>query len=157
MDGDEHMTVLTYGTFDLFHYGHYNLLKRAAEMGDRLVVGISSDEMCENKGKVPVLPEDKRREIVSNLRFVDTTILEHNMAQKVNDAVLYHADIFVLGDDYRDIFPQMPEYEQLIGLGCKVVFLPRTLEVSTTQLKDKMYKQMQLDMNKSSIHAQTNK
>lgn len=151
------MTILTYGTFDLFHYGHYNLLKRASDLGDYLIVGVSSDTMCREKGKEPVLPEEKRCEIVGNLRFVDKVVIEHDMKQKVQDAINYNADIFVLGDDYKDIFPQMPEYDQLIAIGCKVSFIPRTPEVSTSSLKIKLLSQLILDQQSDSLHLQTNK
>ena len=75
-------TVITYGTFDCFHYGHYNLLKRAAALGDRLIVGVSSDKMCREKGKVPFFDEKYRSQIVSDLVFVDQVILEESMEQK---------------------------------------------------------------------------
>lgn len=150
------MKIITYGTFDLFHYGHYSLLKRAAELGNELYVGISSDEMCRKKGKEPILSELSRCEIVRDLRFVDHVFIEHNMAQKVNDVVRLQIDIFVLGDDYKDIFVKMPEYDTLINLGCKVMFLPRTPDMSTTTLKSKLYKQMILDKNHDSLHYQTN-
>lgn len=137
--------ILTYGTFDLFHYGHYNLLKRASEMGDKLIVGVSSDEMCKAKGKVPLLSQEKRMEIVSSLKFVDTVILEENMAQKVTDVVKFHANVFLLGDDYKDVFPKMPEYRQMLDCGCEVLFLPRTQDISTTELKKKMAEQENLN------------
>ena len=141
-------TVLTYGTFDLFHYGHYNLLRRAKNLGDRLIVGVSSDELCREKGKVSFLSEGKRMEIVSSLRFVDEVILETSMAQKVGDAEKYHVDIFCLGSDYRDVFPRMAEYRKLLDLGCEVVFLERTPDVSTTELKRKMTMQSALEDKK---------
>lgn len=131
-------TVLTYGTFDLFHYGHYNLLKRAKSLGDYLIVGVSSDELCRIKGKESVFPVEKRMEIVSDLRFVDKVIVEHNMAQKVSDALIYHASVFCLGSDYKDIFPSMPEYQRLIDIGCSVVFFERTPNISSTELKNKL-------------------
>lgn len=138
------MKVITYGTFDLFHYGHYNLLHRAKALGDYLVVGISSDEMCLKKGKATVLPLAKRMEIVSNLRFVDEVIIENNMEQKVHDIRDKDIDIFVLGDDYRDVFPKMKECDEITKQGCKVVFLERTPDISTTQLKRKLEKQTNL-------------
>ena len=114
------MKILTYGTFDLFHYGHYNLLKRAKELGDFLLVGVSSDKMCEEKGKTAILSQEKRIEIVSNLRFVDKVILENDMEQKIRDAVEYKIDKFVLGSDYEVIFKKMPEYE---SKACQTVFV----------------------------------
>ena len=132
--------ILTYGTFDLFHYGHYNLLKRAKLLGDYLIVGVSSDELCLTKGKKTVLDVGKRVEIVSNLRFVDEVIVEYDMAQKVYDAEKYNAAIFCLGSDYRDVFPTMPEYKKLIDLGCSVIFLERTPDISSSQLKSNLKK-----------------
>ena len=134
------VTVITYGTFDLMHYGHYNLLKRASQLGDKLIVGVSSDDFCAEKGKKPVYNEEKRMEMVADLRFVDKVVLENSLAQKVDDVKEFGVDIFCLGDDYKDVFPKMPEYQQLIDLGCKVMFLPRTPEISTTKLKSMLEK-----------------
>ena len=128
-------TVITYGTFDLMHYGHYNLLKRAKELGDVLRVGVSSDEFCLQKGKQTAYPQEKRMEMVADLRFVDLVILENDLSQKIEDVKKYKADIFCLGDDYKDIFPKMPEYKVLKDMGCEIVFLPRTPDISTTRLK----------------------
>ena len=149
------MKVITYGTFDLFHYGHYNLLKRAKDLGDYLIVGVSSDEMCKRKGKVPILNIQKRMEIISNLRFVNQVIVENNMAQKIDDISREKIDIFVLGSDYDGIFQKMDEYEKLLALGCKVVFLPRTEGVSSTELKKKLAEQNMLDFDKNSLHNMT--
>lgn len=137
--------VITYGTYDLFHYGHFNLLKRAKALGDYLVVGVSSDDMCLTKGKKPVLDQNQRLEIISCLRFVDEVILEENMAQKVKDVEEKEISVFVLGGDYRDVFPKMPEYEQLIQRGCEVVFFDRTPDISTTSLKKNPEKLEQID------------
>lgn len=97
-------TVITYGTFDLLHYGHLNLLKRASRLGDRLIVGVSTDEFCLEKGKKTVFKLEQRMEMVSDLKYVYLAIPEHNMAQKVSDIEKYGADIFVLGSDYSDTF-----------------------------------------------------
>lgn len=139
------MKVITYGTFDLFHYGHWNLLKRARELGDYLVVGVSTDECARDKGKITYLPTEKRMQIVSSLSFVDEVIPEHNMMQKVNDVREKGIGIFVLGDDYKDVFDKTAEYKQLIDLGCQVVYLPRTPAVSTSELKQKMAEQAALN------------
>lgn len=147
--------VLTYGTFDLFHYGHYNILKRAADLGDSLIVGVSSDEMCFKKGKIPFLSQDKRMEIISSLKFVDNVILEKDMHQKVSDVIKYDVNIFLLGDDYKDIFPKMSEYTELLNLNCEIVFLPRTPDVSTTEMKKKIAIQQYLDENSESLHNAT--
>ena len=149
--------VITYGTFDMFHYGHYNLLKRARELGDYLMVGVSSDEMCISKGKIPILNEKKRIEIISNLKFVDKVIVESNMQQKVSDAIENRINIFVLGDDYKNVFNKMKEYDELIKNGVKVVFLERTPDVSTSDLKEKLRKQFDLDKDKNSLHNITNR
>ena len=130
--------VLTYGTFDLFHYGHYNLLKRAKDLGDYLIVGVSSDAMCIDKGKTPFLHQDKRMEIVGNLRFVDKVILEESMAQKVKDVSNFGANIFCLGSDYCETFPKMPEYKELVALGCEIVFFERTPDISSTKLREEL-------------------
>lgn len=150
------MKVITYGTFDLFHYGHYNLLKRARDLGDHLYVGVSSDAFCLEKGKVPFLNQEKRMEIVSSLRFVEEVFLEHSLEQKVDDVRKYGINLFILGDDYKDIFPQMKEYKALLEMGCKVVFLERTPNVSSTQLREIELKQAKLDANPNSLHNLTN-
>ena len=128
-------TVITYGTFDLLHYGHLNLLKRASRLGDRLIVGVSTDEFCLEKGKKTVFKLEQRMEMVSDLKYVYLANPEHNMAQKVSDIEKYGADIFVLGSDYSDTFLKMPEYE-LIKDKCDIIFLPRTDGISTTILKN---------------------
>ena len=147
--------VITYGTFDCFHYGHYNLLKRAKDIGDYLIVGVSSDFMCEKKGKIPMFDEKYRMEVVSNLRFVDEVILEESMEQKVSDVIKKHVDVFVLGDDYKELFPKMKECNQLIELGCQIIFLERTPDISSSSLREKKAKQALLDENKNSIHNLT--
>ncbi len=147
--------IITYGTFDYFHYGHFNLLYRAKTLGDYLIVGVSSDAMAEAKGKATVLSQEKRMQIVASLKFVDEVILEENMSQKVDDVKKYGVNTFVLGSDYQDIFPKMEEYQKLIDLGCKVVFLERTPDVSTTMLKQKLVMQSELDKDSNSIHNQT--
>lgn len=150
------MTIITYGTFDLFHYGHYNLLKRASQMGDKLIVGVSSDKMCISKGKITILNQDERMSIVKDLKFVDLVILEDNMEQKILDCDKYGVDVFVLGDDYRTIFPSMPEYNILLKKGVSVVFLPRTEGISSTLLKRKLKEQEEADRDKNSLKNRTN-
>ena len=134
--------VITYGTFDYFHYGHYNLLKRAKDLGDYLIVGVSSDKMCRQKGKVTILDENARMDIVRSLRFVDEVIIENSMEQKCTDVKNNQVDLFVLGSDYAEIFPKMPEYEKLIKMNCEVVFLERTKDISTSELKSKLLEQL---------------
>ena len=128
-------TVITYGTFDLLHYGHINLLKRAKQLGDKLIVGVSTDEFCKEKGKQTIYNLEKRMEMVSDLKFVDLVISEKNMQQKISDIKKFKVDIFVLGDDYKYTFTKMAEYEEVSKL-CEVVFLERTKGVSSTLLKE---------------------
>ena len=129
------ITVITYGTFDLIHYGHLNLLKRASQLGDRLIVGVSTDEFAKEKGKQTVYSCEKRMEYISDLKYVSEVIPEHSMHQKVEDIKKYNVDIFLLGDDYAEAFLKMPEYLQIKDL-CKIVFLSRTPNISTTILKE---------------------
>lgn len=149
--------IITYGTFDMFHYGHYNLLKRAKQLytNSILYVGVSSDKMCKEKGKVPFLNENKRKEIVADLSFVSKVFIEHDMNQKINDVKKYGINVFVLGDDYKGIFPKMPQYEELVKMGVEIIFLDRTKMISSTELKQKLVEQTLLDENKFSIHNLT--
>ena len=147
--------VATYGTFDCFHYGHYSLLERAKQLGDYLIVGVSSDAMALRKGKATILSEARRVEIVSNLKFVDKVILEEDMGQKVRDIEKFDISVFVLGSDYREVFPKMPEYNLLLKTGCRVVFLERTPDISTSDLKQKLLLQSSLDEDESSLHIRT--
>ncbi len=121
--------VLTYGTYDLLHYGHINLLKRARALGDYLIVAISTDEFNKNmKNKVCVQSYEERKTILESLRFVDLVIPEENWEQKVNDVKLYQVDTFCMGSDWEGKFDFLKEY-------CDVVYLPRTEGISTTQRK----------------------
>ncbi|MGD0167866.1 MAG: glycerol-3-phosphate cytidylyltransferase [Gaiellaceae bacterium] len=121
-------TVLTYGTFDLFHVGHLRLLDRSKALGDRLVVAVSTDEFNAVKGKTTIVPYDQRAEIVRSLKCVDLVIPETSWEQKVVDIREHHVDIFVMGEDWSGKFDFLQEY-------CEVVYLPRTDGVSTTALK----------------------
>lgn len=132
--------VVTYGTFDLIHYGHLNLLKRAKALGDYLLVGVSTDEFCSTKGKKTVFDLEHRMAYISDLRYVDMVIPEFSMEQKVYDIKKYNIDIFVLGNDYADTFKLMPEYD-LIKECCQIVFLPRTPVISSTLLKETLHKE----------------
>lgn len=120
--------VITYGTFDLFHIGHLNILKRAKELGDYLIVAVSSDAFNEIKGKKCVIPDYERMEIVKAIRYVDEVILEESWDQKVEDVKKYNIDTFVMGDDWKGQFDFLEKY-------CNVDYLPRTKGISTTQLK----------------------
>ena len=121
--------VMTYGTFDLLHYGHINILKRSKSLGDYLIVGLSSDEFNEFKGKKPVMSYEERKEILESIRYVDKVIKESNWEQKVDDIIKYNIDVFVIGDDWEGKFDFLKEY-------CEVVYLPRTKSISTTLLKE---------------------
>lgn len=121
--------VITYGTFDLIHYGHINLLKRAKELGDYLIVALSTDEFNWNsKQKKCYFPYDERQKLLEAIRYVDLVIPEENWEQKITDVQLYKVDTFVIGDDWAGKFDFLKDY-------CDVVYLPRTPEISTTQIK----------------------
>jgi glycerol-3-phosphate cytidylyltransferase len=121
-------TVLTYGTFDLFHIGHLNILKRLSDLGDRLIVGVSTDEFNAIKGKKPVVPFEQRIEIVRAIRCVDMAIPEQNWAQKREDIEKYNADVFGIGEDWKGKFDDLEDKVE-------VVYLPRTSGISTTEMK----------------------
>jgi glycerol-3-phosphate cytidylyltransferase len=121
-------TILTYGTFDLFHIGHIRLLERARALGDRLVVGISSDEFNAVKGKRSVIPYEHRSAIVSAMRCVDEVFAENEWEQKERDIRSRGVDVLVMGDDWAGRFDH---YKTL----CQVVYLPRTEGVSSSELK----------------------
>jgi len=120
--------ILTYGTFDMFHIGHLRLLQRLSKLGDELIVAVSSDEFNEIKNKTVLIPYDQRAEIVQNISCVDKVIPEHNWEQKILDVQKYNVDVFAMGDDWTGEFDFLQEY-------CEVVYLERTKDISTTQLK----------------------
>lgn len=121
--------VITYGTFDLIHYGHINLLKRAKELGDYLIVALSTDEFNWNmKHKKCYFSYEERQRLLEAIRYVDLVIPEESWEQKVTDVQLYKVDTFVIGDDWAGKFDFLKEF-------CQVVYLPRTPEISTTQIK----------------------
>lgn len=121
--------IITYGTFDLLHYGHINLLKRAKQLGDYLIVALSTDEFNWNsKQKKCFFEYEKRKQLLEAIRYVDLVIPENNWEQKVDDVKLYKIDSFVMGDDWTGKFDFLKEH-------CEVVYLPRTPEISTTQIK----------------------
>lgn len=122
--------VITYGTFDLLHYGHINLLRRAKQYGDYLIVALSTDDFNWNqKRKKCYFSFDKRKALLEAIRYVDLVIPEESWDQKVTDVREYHIDTFVMGDDWKG------EFDFLRDEGVDVVYLPRTPEVSTTQIK----------------------
>lgn len=121
-------TIITYGTFDMFHIGHLKLLQRLAKLADRLVVAVSTDEFNEGKGKKTLIPYEQRAEIVSNIKCVDLVIPEENWEQKIEDVKKHNIDIFAIGDDWEGKFDFLKEH-------CEVVYLSRTENISTTKLK----------------------
>lgn len=123
--------VITYGTFDLLHWGHINLLKRAKEQGDYLIVAISSDEFNEGKGKKAYHSYENRKMILEAIRYVDEVIPENTWEQKVNDIVENNVDVFVMGDDWEGKFDHLKDF-------CEVVYLPRTVGISTTKIKKEL-------------------
>lgn len=122
-------TIITYGTFDLFHIGHLRLLDRAAALGDRLVVGVSTDEFNLQKEKSCVHPYEERAAIVGALRMVDEVFPESSWDQKIDDIKRFGANTFLMGSDWEGRFDYLREY-------CNVVYLPRTPSVSTTERKE---------------------
>ena len=121
-------TVLTYGTFDLLHYGHLEILRRASLLGDKLIVGVSTDKFNEIKGKTCVLPYQKRKELIESLDYVDKVIPENNWDQKVTDIKDNDIDIFVMGDDWKGKFNELKVF-------CEVIYFPRTNGISSTKLR----------------------
>lgn len=121
--------VITYGTYDVLHYGHINLLKRAKALGDYLIVALSSDEFNAIKNKKSYYTYEQRKNILEACRYVDLVIPEHDWNQKINDVQKYQADIFVMGDDWEGKFDFLKDY-------CEVIYLPRTPDVSSTQTKE---------------------
>ncbi|WLV24146.1 glycerol-3-phosphate cytidylyltransferase [Aciduricibacillus chroicocephali] len=121
--------VITYGTFDLLHTGHINILKRAKDLGDYLIVAVSSDEFNALKGKEAYHSFENRKHILEAIRYVDEVIPEHHWEQKVDDVKNHDVDIFVMGDDWEGKFDFLKEH-------CEVVYLPRTVGISTTKIKE---------------------
>lgn len=120
--------VITYGTFDLLHYGHINLLKRAKEQGDYLIVALSTDEFNLGKGKECYFPYEVRKQLLEAIRYVDLVIPETCWEQKISDVKEFKVDVFVMGDDWKGKFDFLKDY-------CEVLYLPRTPEISTTKIK----------------------
>lgn len=125
--------VITYGTFDLLHWGHINILKRARELGDHLTVALSTDEFNEVKNKTTYHSYENRKVILESIRYVDEVIPETKWEQKINDVVNHGIDIFVMGDDWKGEFDFLKDY-------CQVVYLPRTVGISTTKIKTDLLK-----------------
>ncbi len=124
--------VITYGTFDLFHIGHLRLLKRLSNLGDELIVAVSTDEFNEKKGKKTIIPFKERAEIVSSIKYVTKVIPEENWEQKQNDIKKYDIDIFAIGDDWEGKFDFLNKF-------CKVIYLNRTQNISSSDLKKEIF------------------
>ena len=123
--------IITYGTFDLFHIGHLRLLQRVKNIGTHLTVAISTDEFNAVKGKKTLIPFEQRKEIVENIKCVDLVIPETCWEQKIEDVKNYNIDIFAMGNDWEGKFDFLKEY-------CEVVYLPRTEDISSTDIKKQM-------------------
>jgi len=129
---DRQKTVITFGTFDVFHVGHLHILERARTHGDRLVVGVSTDRLnTEKKGRPPVYTQEERRAIVAALKCVDDVFFEESLELKGEYIAEYGADILVMGDDWSGKFD---EFASL----CEIVYLPRTPAISTTEVIEKI-------------------
>ncbi|MGV2873398.1 adenylyltransferase/cytidyltransferase family protein [Colwellia sp. E150_009] len=121
-------TVITFGTFDVFHVGHINILQRAAALGDTLIVGVSTDKLnYDKKGRAPIYPEQDRMKIINSLRYVNLCFPENSLEQKADYIKQYNADILVMGDDWEGKFDHLKSL-------CEVVYLKRTPSVSTTEI-----------------------
>ncbi|MCL2575614.1 MAG: glycerol-3-phosphate cytidylyltransferase [Defluviitaleaceae bacterium] len=121
--------VITYGNFDLLHYGHINLLRRAKEAGDYLIVALSEDGFSEDfKNKKCYFGYEERKRLLEAIRYVDLVVPERSWEQKVQDIQLYQVDIFVMGDDWEGKFDFLREH-------CEVIYFSRTAEISTSQIK----------------------
>ena len=121
--------VIKYGTFDLLHYGHINLLQRAKALGDYLIVALSTDEFnSKEKNKITYFSYEERKRLLEAIRYVDLVIPEQNWEQKISDVKEFKVDTFVMGDDWKGKFDFLKDY-------CEVVYLERTPEISTTKIK----------------------
>lgn len=124
-------TVITYGTFDILHAGHINLLRRARQLGDKLIVGLSTDEFNRGKHKSSLLNYENRKIVLESIRYVDAVIPETSWEQKAEDVVRLGVDAFVIGDDWEGKFDFLKKY-------CEVRYLPRTADISTTEIKQSL-------------------
>ena len=130
--GDDRKTVITFGTFDVFHVGHLRIFERALSYGDRLVVGVSTDALSiSKKGRPPVYSQQERSAIVAALRCVDEVFWEESLEDKEQYIRRYNADVLVMGDDWAG------KFDELSGL-CAVEYLPRTPAISTTEIIEKI-------------------
>ncbi|HUE91262.1 adenylyltransferase/cytidyltransferase family protein [Pseudomonas sp.] len=136
-------TLITYGTFDMFHIGHLRLLERMRELGKRVVVGVSTDEFNVLKGKHALVPYVERQAIVAALKYVDLVIAEGSWQQKAADIQQYGVDCLVMGDDWTGRFDHLREF-------CEVLYLPRTPGVSSTELRELL---MRMNLGEGAIHG----
>ncbi|RNF39488.1 glycerol-3-phosphate cytidylyltransferase [Planococcus salinus] len=120
--------VITYGTFDLIHHGHINILRRAKECGDYLIVGLSTDHFNAQKGKKAYYTYAERKLILESIKYVDEVIPERHWNQKIEDISIYQVDCFVMGSDWEGKFDELKPF-------CQVIYLPRTEGISTTKIK----------------------
>lgn len=123
--------VITYGTFDLFHFGHLELLRRAKELGNFLVVAVSTDEFNIKKGKECIYPFEHRIKIVEAIQYVDKVIPEENWEQKRRDILSNKIQIFTIGDDWKGEFDKLSDI-------CDIIYINRTKDISTSNLKDNL-------------------
>ncbi len=130
---DGKKVVITYGTFDLFHVGHLNIIKRAKALGDYLIVCVSSDKFNASKGKKAYHSQEDRKAILEAIKYVDEVIFEESWDQKIKDVQEHNVDVFVMGDDWEGKFDFLKDY-------CEVVYLPRTAGISTTKIKKDLHK-----------------
>ena len=125
--------VITYGSFDLFHEGHYNLLKRAKELGDYLIVGVTTEQYDESRGKLNIMdPLNERIENVRKTELADEIIVEDHVGQKVEDVQKYGIDVFTVGSDWTGAFDYLREY-------CEVVYIERTKNISSTLVRNRKH------------------
>lgn len=122
------MRVITFGTFDVFHIGHVNILERAKELGNHLIVGVSTDGLnFSKKARYPIYNQNSRAQIVNAIHCVDEVFFEESLERKREYILNYKADILVMGDDWKGKFDEFSDI-------CKVIYLPRTADVSTTEI-----------------------
>jgi glycerol-3-phosphate cytidylyltransferase len=143
--------VLTYGTFDLFHRGHVRILQRLSALGDKLIVGVSTDEFNAIKGKKSFFSFEERKEILEACKYVDMVIPENDWEQKVSDIKKYNIDVFGMGSDWQGKFDELNEH-------CEVVYLERTQDISSTEVKRSisMLDESHLEEMHSSLDAAMN-
>lgn len=124
--------VITYGTYDLLHYGHIELLRRAREMGDYLIVALSTDEFNQIKNKKSYYDYEQRKMMLESIRYVDLVIPEEGWGQKEKDVDRFEVDVFVMGHDWEGEFDSLKDK-------CEVIYLNRTEGISTTKIKQELY------------------